>query len=60
MCLADDNTTPMMNAWRRQPSVEGWRDPVEREDVFQQSSRFGFGAQRTDTLGVMLVSATAY
>ena len=60
MCIADDNTRPMMRAWRRQPSVEGWRESELREDRFQTSARFGFGAQRIDTLGVILTSATAY
>jgi len=60
MCIADDNCRPMMRAWRRQPSVEGWRESELREDRFQTSARFGFGAQRVDTLGVILTSATAY
>ena len=60
MCILDDNCRPMMRAWRRMPSVEGWRQQELREDRFQQSARFGFGAQRVDTLGVVLTSATAY
>jgi len=60
MCIADDNTKPIMRAWRRQPSTEGWRDPEERSDKFQVSSRFGFGAQRTDTLIVVYTSASTY
>jgi len=60
MCVADDNARPMMRAWRRMPSVEGWRENELREDRFQTSARFGFGAQRVDTLGTVITSATAY
>lgn len=60
LCVADDNCRPMMNAWRRQPSVEGWREHELREDRFQQSARYGFGAQRVDTLATIISSATAY
>lgn len=60
MCISDDQTKPIMHAWRRQPKTEGWRSEEERADKYQVTSRFGFGAQRTDTLGVILSSATAY
>jgi hypothetical protein len=49
-----------MHAWRRQPKTEGWRDNEERSDKFQVTSRFGFGAQRLDTLGTILTSGSAY
>lgn len=60
MSVADDSTKPIMHAWRRQPKTEGWRDQEERADKFQVTSRFGFGAQRLDTLGVILTSSTTY
>lgn len=60
MCVADDNTKPIMRAWRLQPTTEGWRDPEERADKFQVTSRFGFGAQRKDTLGVILCNPSVY
>lgn len=60
MCIADDTTKPIMHAWRRQPAVEGWRDPDVRGNKFQVTSRFGFGAQRVDTLGVILTHGTNY
>lgn len=60
MCVADDSTKPVMHAWRRQPKTEGWREAEERADKFQVTSRFGFGAQRLDTLGVILTSGSAY
>lgn len=60
MCVADDSCKPIMHAWRRQPQTEGWRDPEGRGDKFQVTSRFGFGAQRVDTLGVILTSGSTY
>ena len=60
MSIADDSVKPIMHAWRRQPKTEGWRDNEERSDKFQVTSRFGFGAQRLDTLGVILTSGSTY
>tara|TARA_B110000285_G_scaffold233113_1_gene305932 strand:+ start:1033 stop:2013 length:981 start_codon:yes stop_codon:yes gene_type:complete len=60
MCIADDSTKPVMHAWRRAPSTEGWRAEEERADKYQVTSRFGFGAQRVDTLGVILTHPTDY
>lgn len=60
MCIADDGCKPVMHAWRRMPKTEGWRDEELRNDKFQVTSRFGFGAQRLDTLGVILTSASTY
>jgi hypothetical protein len=60
MCVADDNSKPLMHAWRRQPKTEGWRDSEERANKFQVTSRYGFGLQRTDTLGVIYTTASAY
>jgi hypothetical protein len=58
MCLADDNTKPIMGAWRRMPKVEGERNKDLRRDEFVTSARWGFGTQRVDTLGVVITSAT--
>lgn len=60
MCVADDSCKPIMHAWRRMPSTEGWRDHDNRGDKFQVTSRYGFGAQRVDTLGVILTTSTTY
>ena len=60
MCIADDNCKPVMHAWRRAPKTEGWRDEETRSDKFQVTSRFGFGIQRQDALGVVLTSALVY
>lgn len=59
MCIADDNTKPLMAAWRQQPRVEGERNKDLQRDEFVQTARFGLGAQRVDTLGVVATSATA-
>jgi len=60
MCIADDNVKPVMHAWRQQPKTEGWREHGKRRDQFQVTSRFGFGVQRKDALGVIYTSSTAY
>ena len=59
MCIADDNCKPVMHAWRKMPSVEGWRDQSERKDKFQTVTKFGLAGQRTDTIGVVWTSPTA-
>lgn len=60
MCVADDGCKPMMTATRRQPRTEGWRDNENEQDKFKVSTRYGYGAQRTDTLGVIFSHATNY
>lgn len=60
MSVANDNVKPIMKAWRKAPSVEGWREQALRRDRFQLTSRFGFGVQRKDGLGVILASASNY
>lgn len=57
MSVADDNTKPIMGAWRRMPKVEGERNKDLRRDEFVTSARWGFGTQRVDTLGVLITSA---
>jgi len=58
MCIADDQTKPLMSAWRQQPKVEGERNKDKQRDEFVQTARWGFGSQRVDTLGVILTSDT--
>jgi hypothetical protein len=58
MSVADDNTKPVMAAWRRMPKVEGERNKDLRRDEFVTSCRWGFGTQRVDTLGTVITSAT--
>ena len=60
MCVLDDQCKPIMGAWRRLPRVEGERNKDLRRDEFVVSSRFGLGAQRVDTLIVIITSATNY
>lgn len=59
MCVLDDQTKPVMAAWRRQPSVEGERNKDYARDEFVDRARWGFGIQRIDTLGCIVTSATA-
>ena len=58
MNVADDNTKPIMGVWRRAPSVEGERNKDRARDEYVVRARWGFGVQRTDTLGVYITSAT--
>lgn len=60
MCVSDDSVKPIMHAWRRNPQTAGWRDEELRADNFQVTSRFGFGAQRLDTLGAVITSSLVY
>ena len=60
MCVADDTTKPFMNAWRRQPRVEGDRNVSKRRDEFHVTARYGFGTQRLETLATLALSSTAY
>jgi hypothetical protein len=60
MCIADDNCKPLMAAWRQTPRVEGERNKDLQRDEYVQTARFGFGAQRLDTLAVLITSAVTY
>jgi hypothetical protein len=57
MSVADDNSKPIMAAWRRMPRVEGERNKDLRRDEYVTSARWGFGTQRVDTLGILITSA---
>lgn len=59
MSVLDDNTKPIMNAWRRMPKTEGQRNVPLKRDEFDVTARWGMGAQRLDTLGVIFTSPTA-
>lgn len=58
MCILDDQTKPVMGAWRRRPSVEGERNKDNRRDEFVDTARYGFGIQRVDTLFCVATSPT--
>lgn len=58
MCILDDQTKPIMGAWRRMPKSEGERNKDRARDEFVVRCRYGFGVQRVDTLGVYVTSAT--
>lgn len=59
MSVVDDNHKPIMSAWRQSPKVEGERNKDRQRDEFLTTARWGMGAQRVDTLGVIVTSATA-
>lgn len=57
MCVLDDQTKPVMAAWRRMPKSEGERNKDRARDEFVVRAKYGFGIQRKDTLGVLITSA---
>lgn len=54
MCLASDETKPLMSAWRKQVGVTSNQNWHLRRTEYQTYARFGIGAQRVDTLGVVI------
>lgn len=59
MCVLDDQTKPMMGAWRRMPKAEGERDKDRARDEYVVRARYGWGVQRIDTMGCLVTSPTA-
>lgn len=60
MCVLDDQTKPIMGAWRRMPKSEGERNKDRARDEHVVRCRYGFGIQRLDTLGLLATHATNY
>ena len=60
MNVLDDQTKPIMQAWRRMPKAEGERNKDRARDEFLTRSRYGFGTQRLDTLGILVTDSTKY
>ncbi|MEE8598848.1 MAG: hypothetical protein V3S69_04960 [Dehalococcoidales bacterium] len=59
-CVASDQTKPIMRAWRQPPKVETDRNVQLKRDEFDVTARLGMGAQRVDTIGVIISSHSAY
>jgi hypothetical protein len=60
MNILDDQTKPIMHALRRAPKAEGERNKDRARDEFVVRSRYGFGVQRVDTLGILITDSTKY
>jgi hypothetical protein len=60
MCVLDDSTKPIMGAWRQMPGVEGERNKDLARDEYVTRCRFGWGAQRLESLGIMITNPTVY
>ena len=60
MNVLDDQTKPIMGVWRRHPKAEGERNKDLARDEFVTRSRFGFGPQRVDTLGILITDGAKY
>lgn len=59
-CVADDSVTPIMGAWRRTPTTEGFRNVHKRRDEFYTTARWGFGLQRPQSIISVITDATTY
>jgi hypothetical protein len=60
MSVVDEETMPLMGAWRKAPGMEGDRNVSLRRDEFYSTARWGFGIQRAEALVVVGSSATNY
>lgn len=60
MCVADDNVKPLMHAMRRPVKTEAWRVQALERDMYKTTSRFGFGAQRVDSLITIITDSATY
>lgn len=60
MNVMDDSVKPMMAAWRQMPKSETQRNKDHQRDEFVTTARYGIGAQRVDSLGVLITSASSY
>tara|TARA_R110000850_G_scaffold19329_2_gene58752 strand:- start:234 stop:1190 length:957 start_codon:yes stop_codon:yes gene_type:complete len=58
MCILDDQTKPIMGAWRRMPKAEGERNKDRARDEFVVRARYGLGIQRVDTMICLPTNAT--
>lgn len=60
MSIADDQSKPIMGAMRQSPKTEGEYNKDFQRDEYVTTARWGFGAQRVDTLGIVLSSPSLY
>lgn len=60
MNVLDDQTKPIMHAWRRMPKSEGERNKDRARDEHVTRAKYGFGVQRVDTLGILITDAAKY
>lgn len=59
-CVADDQITPFMGAWRQMPHTDGEFNKDLQQDEYVSTARWGFGLQRPESLIVVHTSKTAY
>lgn len=60
MSVFDDQSKPLMGAMRQMPKTDGEYNKDFQRDEYVTTSRYGWGVQREDTLGVILSHPTAY
>lgn len=60
MCVLDDQVKPIMGAWRQAPRTESERNKDLQRDEFVSTARYGWGRQRSESLGVVITSSVNY
>lgn len=60
MCVLDDQVKPIMGAWRQSPRTESERNKDLQRDEFVTTARYGWGRQRSESLGVVITSSVNY
>lgn len=59
-CVADDQHTPFMGAWRQMPKTDGEFNKDLQRDEYVTTARWGFGLQRPESLVVVHTSKSVY
>lgn len=59
-CVASDQYTPFMGAWRQMPKTDGEFNKDLQQDEYVTTARWGFGLQRPESLITILTSKTLY
>jgi hypothetical protein len=55
MSMASEDTMPIMGAIRQEPAPEFFRNTSYKRDEWSATARWGFGLQRPESLGILIV-----
>lgn len=56
MSMASEDSMPIMGAVRQQPTPEFDRNVTKKRDEWSATARWGFGLQRPESLGILIVA----
>lgn len=59
LSMADSDSMPIMGAIRQQPTPEFDRNVTKKRDEWSATARWGFGLQRPESLGILVVENAA-